>query len=184
MPRKPRIEFAGAIHHVWARGNDRRVIFRDEPDRQTYLRLLARVVRWKRWSLLAYCLMANHVHLLVETPRPNLGSGMQWIHGKYGREFNDRHGSCGHVFQGRFGSALVVSDPQLWHTASYVVRNPVEAGLCAHPGDWPWSSYTHTVARDPPSWLDAEGLLGRVGAAGGDPVRRYEELVLGEAAAR
>jgi putative transposase len=179
MARKPRIEFAGAVHHVWARGNDRRVIFRDDRDRRIYLRLLEAVVRWKRWSCLAYCLMDNHVHLLVETTHPNLGSGMQSVHGRYGRIFNDRHGSSGHVFQGRFGSNLIRSDTQLWHTAAYVVRNPVEARRCRHPADWPWSSFAATVGPLRPPWLDVEALLRRVAPAGGDPRRRFEELVLG-----
>src|SRR3712207_4617377 len=107
MARKPRVEFAGAIHHVWARGNDRRAIFRDDRDRLTYLRLLGRAVVWKRWRCLAYCLMDNHVHALIETPRPNLASGVQWVHGHYGRIFNDRHGHTGHVFQGRYGSTVM-----------------------------------------------------------------------------
>jgi REP element-mobilizing transposase RayT len=179
MARKPRIELAGAIHHAWARGNDQRVIFRDDRDRRTYLGLLGTVVGWKRWRCLAYCLMDNHVHLLVETPRPNLGSGVQSIHGRYGRTFNDRHGCSGHLFQGRFGSTLIRSDPQLWHTAAYVVRNPVEAGRCRHPGDWRWSSFTATITGTGPAWLDVDRLLRRIRPAGGDPVRRFEELVLG-----
>lgn len=180
MARKPRIEFAGAVHHVWARGNDRRIIFRDDRDRRTYLWLLGSVIRWKRWRCLAYCLMDNHVHLLLETPQPNLGSGVQSIHGRYGRIFNDRHGCSGHVFQGRFGSKLVTSDEQLWNDAAYVVRNPVRAGLCAHPRDWRWSSYAATIGPERPPWLDANRLLQRLAPAGGDPVARYQELVIGE----
>jgi REP element-mobilizing transposase RayT len=179
VARGPRIEYAGAIHHVFARGNNRRIIFRDDRDRLLYVRLLARTVRWKRWRCLAYCLMNNHVHLLVETPWANLGEGIQWLHGLYARTVNDCHGDSGHVFQGRFGSTLVTSDEQLLHGAAYVVRNPVRAGLCRHPRDWRWSSYNATVGRQPPSWLDVDALFRHVGAAGGDPRRRYEELVLG-----
>ncbi|HEX8742305.1 MAG TPA: transposase [Thermoleophilaceae bacterium] len=179
MARKPRDELAGGVHHVWARGNARGLVFRDDRDRRTYLALLARVVRWKRWRCLAYCLMDNHTHLLVETPHPNLGRGVQWLHGHYARLFNDRHGRSGHVFQGRFGSKLATSDEQLWHAAAYVVRNPVEAGLCAHPRDWEWSSYAATLAAPRPRWLDAERLLGTLPDSGRDPVRRYEELVNG-----
>jgi REP element-mobilizing transposase RayT len=179
VARKPRIEYPGAVHHVYARGNNRRVIFRDDRDRRIYLRLVERVVRWKRWRCLAYCLMDNHVHLLVETPWANLGDGVQWMHGKYARIYNDRHGDTGHLFQGRFGSTLVTSDHQLWHDAAYVVRNPVTAGLCAHAEDWPWSSYHATIGRERRPWLDVERLLHHVSAAGGDPLRRYEELVSG-----
>src|SRR3954454_20748947 len=101
MPRKPRVELAGGVHHVYARGNAREDIYRDDVDRRMYLHTLGReVARWK-WRCLAYCLMSNHVHLLLETPEPNLGRGMQRAHGTYARLFNRRHARVGHVFQGR-----------------------------------------------------------------------------------
>src|ERR687896_722074 len=107
MPRRPRQEVAGGINHVFARGNNRGHVFIDDTDRRAYLTTLGRVTRWKRWRCLAYCLMPNHVHLLLETPQANLGAGMQYLHGSYANEFNERHGRFGHVFQGRYGSVLV-----------------------------------------------------------------------------
>ena len=89
---------------MFARGNDRQAIYRDDDDRRLYLDPARRTVARKRWRCLAYCLMDNHVHLLIETPEANLGAGMQWLHGLYGRSFNDRHGRSGHVFQGRYGA--------------------------------------------------------------------------------
>ncbi|MDX6671359.1 MAG: REP-associated tyrosine transposase, partial [Solirubrobacteraceae bacterium] len=81
MPRKLRQDVEGGVHHVYARGNDGRLVYRDDLDRVMYLRMLGRVVRRNAWRCLAYCLMDNHLHLLIETPKPNLGSGMQWLHG-------------------------------------------------------------------------------------------------------
>jgi REP element-mobilizing transposase RayT len=81
----------GAVHHVFARGNDRGLIYLDDADRAEYLRLLGQVVRWKRWRCLSFCLMDNHLHLLVETPEANLASGMQWLHGRFAQLFNERH---------------------------------------------------------------------------------------------
>src|SRR5213082_2729696 len=121
MPRQLRQEVEGGIHHVYARGNDRRRIYLDDTDRRTYLFLLARVVLVKRWRCLAYCLMDNHLHLLVETPEANLGSGMQRLHSLYAQIHNERHGRCGHLFQDRFGSVRVLSDEQLWAVVAYVV---------------------------------------------------------------
>src|SRR3712207_2241831 len=112
MARKHRLNVAGT-HHVYARGNEGRVIFRDDADRSAYLRLLGAVVVRRRWSCLAYCLMDNHVHLLVEIPEPDLAEGMRQLHGDYARGFNDRHARSGHLFQGRYGSKLVTSDEQL-----------------------------------------------------------------------
>jgi len=72
-----RDEEGGAIHHVWARGVNRRPLFVDEDDYERYIRMLAKTVERYHWRLLGFCLMPNHVHLLIETPEPNLGSGMQ-----------------------------------------------------------------------------------------------------------
>jgi REP element-mobilizing transposase RayT len=135
---------------------------------------------WARWRCLAYCLMDNHVHLLVETPAANLGLGMQRLHGKYGRDFNDRHGRSGHVFQGRFGSKRMIDDEQLWTTARYIARNPVEAGLCRDALEWEWSSHAGVLAASAPGWLDVSRLLSYFGAAGGDAATRYSELVEGD----
>jgi REP element-mobilizing transposase RayT len=116
--------------------------------------------------------MDNHLHLLVETPRPNLGVGMQELHGRYGRWFNHRHDRGGHLFQGRYGSKRVTRDAQLWATVRYIALNPVAAGMCGEPSQWSWSS-----AAAAPSWLDSERLLEYLGAAGGDPAAWYEDLL-------
>jgi putative transposase len=177
MARKPREEFSGAVHHVFARGNRKQKIFVCDEDRRLYLDLLAQVVRRTRWRCLSYCLMANHVHVLVETPDPNLGAGMQRLHGMYGQMFNRAHHHSGHVFQGRFGSVPIRTDEQLLQTARYIVRNPVEAGLCDGPGDWEWSSHAATLGLGAPRWLDVPRLLTYFGASGGHPRRRYADFV-------
>jgi putative transposase len=105
MARKPREETEGGIFHVFARGNRRQRIYLDDVDRRRYLRLLQTVVAEQRWRCLAYCLMENHVHLLVETPAANLAGGMQRLHGWYAESFNARHRHVGHLFQGRYGAA-------------------------------------------------------------------------------
>jgi putative transposase len=178
MPRQPREELAGGIHHVYARGNAKQLIYLDDADRERYLRILGKAVLRHRWRCLAYCLMDNHVHLLVETPTPNLGRGMQWLHGLYARAFNGRYSRSGHLFQGRFGAVRVKSDAQLLMVVRYIARNPVEGGLCGEPDDWPWSSHA-TVRRDQarPAWLDTPRLLDFFGASGGESLRRYAELV-------
>jgi putative transposase len=177
MPRQPREELAGAIHHVFARGNAKQAIYLDDADRGRYLVLLGKAVRRQRWRCLAYCLMDNHVHLLVETPAPNLGRGMQWLHSLYAQTFNQRHSRSGHVFQGRFGAVRVTSDAQLLMAARYVARNPVEAGLCSEPEEWPWSSHATAVSQRGPAWLDTSRLLEFFGASGGDSRRRYRTFI-------
>jgi putative transposase len=179
MPRSPRTEAAGAIHHVYARGAARQDIFLDDADRRRYLRGLERTTRWTCWRCLSYCLMSNHVHLLIETPRPNLGRGMQRFHGEYAHLFNKRHERSGHVFQGRYEAVGVGTDEQLWTTIAYIVNNPVKAGLCATAERWPWSSHVAIVNGTAPPWLDQPRLFSYLAANGGDPRRRYAELVKG-----
>jgi putative transposase len=149
MPRKPVEEAAGAIYHVFARGVNRHPIFHDDGDCQVYLVTLRGVVAVFGWHVLAYCLMTNHVHLVIETPYPNLSRGMQRLHGHYGRHVNRRYDRPGHVFERRFGRNPIKDDAQLRATLAYVVNNPVEAGLCARPEDWRRSSYAASIgARD------------------------------------
>ena len=177
MGRQPREDEAGAIHHVYARGNNRQAIFEDDLDRQTYLALLGEAVVRMDWRCLSFCLMPNHVHLLLETPEANLANGMCRLQGQYARRFNRRHRRSGHLFQGRYGSARVRDDAQLWMTIAYIARNPVASGLCERAAQWRWGS--HAALADgapPPGWLDVPRLHAFVtaitGAPGPDAYRR------------
>ena len=179
MPRPPRREEAGAVHHVCARGAKGELLYRDDEDCRAYLKLIARVVAEREWRLLAYCLMGNHVHLIVETPQPNLGAGMKVLHGCFADRFNARYQTSGHVFQGPYRSKRVLSDPQMWQTSAYVARNPVKAGLCSRPEEWRWSSYAAVAGLTDfvPAFLDVGRALWYFASAGGDPRTRYVEFV-------
>ncbi len=124
---------------MFARGNNSQAIFLDDVDRYRYLSILSEVCKKAEWNRLAYCLMGNHLHLLIETPLPNLSEGMHKLQGNYARRFNYRHGRSGHLFQERFGCKLIQSDRQLVATTGYIEMNPVEAGLCRTPEQWPWT---------------------------------------------
>lgn len=176
MPRKPRENAEDGIYHVFARGDGRDLIYRDDADRRSYLGMLEKVVMSERWRCLAYCLMANHVHLLLETPDANLSSGMHRLHSRYAQSFNARHKRCGHVFQGRYGAVRVGSDGQLRAVLAYIARNPVEAALCDDPGQWAWSSYTSVASGSAAGWLDAERLLSYLGEEPSRALKRYVGL--------
>lgn len=141
VPRPHRILVPGGIYHVTSRGNRRQAIFHDDDDRRSFLALRHCVVRRCGWGLHAYCLMTNHFHLLVETPQPNLSFGMQRLKSGYAGYFNERHALVGHLFEQRFGSELIESEDYFAETLRYIAFNPVRAGLCDHPKDWPWSSF-------------------------------------------
>lgn len=113
IARAPRIEVENGIYHVVARGNERKAIYRDAADRERFLEILCLTVERYGWLALAYCLMGNHYHLLVETPRANLAKGMRQLNGVYAQSFNRRHGRDGHLFQGRYGARLVQADEHL-----------------------------------------------------------------------
>jgi REP element-mobilizing transposase RayT len=177
MARPLREDVEGAVQHVYARGNDRQQIFFGEADRLRYLDLLAQTVVRARWRCLAYCLMDNHLHLLVETPEATLGVGMQRLQGTYAQTLNRKYGRCGHVFQGRYGSRRIADDKQLWTTVRYIALNPVVAGLVSAAHDWRWSSHAAVLGGDEPRWLDVGRLLSYFSGTGGEPLLRYREVV-------
>jgi putative transposase len=164
MARPLRLEFPGAIYHVTSRGNARAAIYLDDHDRDRFLTVLARVVKRSEWLCHAYCLMGNHYHLLIETPRPSLADGMRQLNGVYAQGFNERHGRVGHVFGDRYKAVLVERGEHLLAAAAYVVCNPIRAGLCLSPGDWTHSSYRATagLARVP-LFLTVDWLLSQLG---------------------
>ena len=161
MARPLRIEYAGALYHVFARGNNRADMFLDDVDRKAFLGNLDRVCANFRWRIRAWCLMNNHYHLLVETPEPNLSAGMRELNGVYAQRFNRRHERVGHVLQGRYKAALVEKHAYLLTLLRYIVLNPVRANFTQTAAGWPWSSHRSLIGRaDTPSWLAASETLG------------------------
>jgi REP element-mobilizing transposase RayT len=185
MARKARNEVEPGLFHVYARGNEKQEIFRSRADCAIYVRRLGVVTERQGWWCLAYCLMPNHIHLLVETVVPNLGDGMRLLHGAYAQGFNRRHGRDGHLFQGRFGSVPVTDDRQLATTVGYIATNPVAAKLVDRPEAWRWGSHRALAGAEAvPAWLAARRLRALLaGAFGGDGAARYRELVASRLAA-
>ena len=178
MSRPLRLDHAGALWHVTARGNERREIFVDDEDRREFLHLLGRSVGLFGWKLHAWVLMGNHYHLLVATPEATLSRGMRQLNGDYAQHFNRRHGRDGHVFQGRFKAILVQREAHLLEISRYVVRNPVRAGMVKSPEDWAWSSYRATAGLEPaPEWLDAGFLLEQFASRRAAAATKYREFV-------
>jgi REP element-mobilizing transposase RayT len=161
-----------------ARGNARLPIFLDDVDRQRFVLGLCRVAARLEWQALAYCLMPNHYHLVVETVHPNLAKGMRDINGGYGQAFNRRHDRVGHVFQGRYKALIVEEGSYLLQLLRYVARNPVDAGLCADAADWAWSSHGAILGSCPvPPCLSVHGVLRHFGADTADARTRYARFV-------
>src|SRR5215831_9314990 len=153
MARLPRVVAVDVPHHVTQRGNARQVIFGCDADRLTYLELLRQHCELYQLSLLGYCLMSNHVHLVV-IPRAShsLAQALKHTHGRYAAYWNARQCCSGHVWQGRFYSCPL-DDAHLWTALRYVELNPVRAGVVDAAERWRWSSAaSHCGAAMPVSW--------------------------------
>ena len=141
MARPLRIEYPGAWYHVMNRGRRAEKIFYDKQDYGDFVELLEDTCKMWNLRVAAYCLMANHYHILVQTPDANIARSMRHINGVYTQQFNRRHGCDGQLFRGRYKSILVSGDSYLLQLVRYIHRNPVRAGLADGLDDYIWSSH-------------------------------------------
>ena len=179
MSRAIRIVELGGIYHVASRGNDGRTIFVDEVDCQRFLMLLDKVAFRYGWIVLGYCLMNNHIHLLVQVPEGGLSPGMQELLSGYACWWNRRHGHTGHLFRNRFYSKKVEGDAHLLTAAAYIDLNPVRARIVRRPDDWHWSSYrAHVGLEHPPELLANAAFLELLGPTPAKASETYRRFVL------
>lgn len=187
MPRLARVIAVDTPHHVTQRGNSRQPIFQTDTDRLVYLDLLRRDCRLHELSLVGYCLMSNHVHLIVIPRRSDsLPLALKQAHGRYATYFNANYAASGHLWQGRYYSCpLGIS--HFWNALRYTELNPVRAGLVSRPDVYRWSSAAGHCSADgsgsgvdrrpwreswtPDAWREYLGAIGT--AADTDVIRQY-----------
>jgi REP element-mobilizing transposase RayT len=172
MARKPRALIAGGIYHVTSRGNERHAVFRDDRDRERLLENIAASSEAHQVRVYLYCLMPNHVHLVVETPLGNLDRFMGSLLTGYAVYFNRRHGRTGHLMQGRYGAQMVEGNEYLLKLSRYVHLNPVQVQEARELPlkerlrllrIYPWSSFREYAGRSAPvGWLEAGPVLAMV----------------------
>jgi REP element-mobilizing transposase RayT len=170
VARKLRLQYPGAVYHLMSRGDHREPVFLEDDDRRKFLSTLAEACAKTDWQVHAYCLMNNHFHLVVETPKANLADGMKWFLGTYTARFNRHHRLCGHLFSGRYKSLLVDHSGNGYFktVCDYVHLNPVRARLL-QPHEplqtYPWSSYGQYLLQpgQRAAWLRVDRLLGEMG---------------------
>ena len=144
MPRNARMVAVGYPHHLTQRGNNREPVFFDDQDRLTYLGLLEHYAAKYYLEIWAYCLMTNHVHLLVVPHQEDhLGQGIGLTNMTYTQHVNRKYSRSGRIWQNRFFSSVVDTDAYLWAVARYIENNPVTAGLAPEAGAYEWSSAQH-----------------------------------------
>jgi putative transposase len=177
MARPPRVEFPGALYHVIIRGNERKAVFRDDADRELYLRRLAHYRERYEFRLIAYCLMSNHVHLAMETGEVPLSRVMHGLQSSYTQAFNRRHRRSGHLFQDRYKAFLVDADRYFAALLRYIHSNPLEARLTDRAEDYAWSSDSFYRRGRGPDWLDLDRGYSLMGAPRRGAARKYRELM-------
>ena len=158
MPRGPRLDAPGSIHHLMVRGVDRRRIFLDDTDRADFARRLDRLIPELGFVCFAWALMSNHVHLVVRTGPVSVSRLMARLGTGYARRFNERHDRVGHLFQNRFRSRLANDDADLLGLVLYVNRNPLEAGMVHSASElerFPWCGHGALTATRPARRFEA-----------------------------
>ena len=163
MGRPRRIHFPGAVYHVFSRGNARQNIFLEDSDYQMFLLLLAAEKNRSPFELFGYCLMPNHLHLLIRVAKQPLRIIMKRILGRYARFFNIRCKRTGHVFESRYKAPLCCDDIYLKELLRYIHLNPVRAELCSRPEQWLWSSHAHYLGMRAEPFVDSAFPLSMFG---------------------
>lgn len=177
MPIMERIQEPGAHYHVGVRGARQLPISFDDRDGRRFVGLLATTIRRFGWRCYAWCLMPNHFHLAIQIKEINLSNGMFFLNHAFARYLNGRHGYRGHAFDRRFYADEVRSDPRLLELARYIVLNPVRAGLCQSPEEWPWSSHRAVLGFESQPFVDTTWLLERFGPTREQAFENYADFV-------
>jgi putative transposase len=162
VPRQQRTRSGSGYYHVMLRGNEKKNIFMDEDDKQRFIETVNRMKQEKRFYLHAFCLMDNHIHLMISEGEEDIAKVMKRITVSYVLYFNKKYKRVGHLFQDRYKSEVVADDYQVLTLARYIHQNPVKAGMVKKMQSYRWSSYTGYVNEDSPiaKILDTETIFG------------------------
>jgi len=177
MARKPRIEIGGALYHVISRGNNRRRIFRSDADYLRFTDIVALQKSKLPFYLYAYCLMPNHIHLLIEMQDDAVSRIMQRVLTTYSQYHNRKYNKIGHLFQGRYKSILCQTDRYLGELVRYIHLNPVRARMVKRPEDFPYSGHRAYLGLDESGLVDAGPVLRHFGGTKRRAIEVYQRFV-------
>lgn len=163
MARKTRLHVPGGVYHVTLRGNGGQDIFFEPSDRRFFYGLLDEGTGRFGYRVHGFCLMTNHLHLVLQAGEAPLALPMQSLASRYARRINRRRHRAGHLFQGRYRALLVDADAYLLALVRYVHLNPVRAGLAASADDYPWSGHRAYLGLETLPWLTTDWVLGQFG---------------------
>jgi len=180
MPRGPRLDAPGTLHHVMVRGLDRQVIFRDDRDRDDFVRRVATLAEAGYLAVYAFAVLPNHVHLLVRTQTRPLSRNMRSLLTGYAGQFNRRHRRTGHLFQNRYKSIVVDEEVYFLELVRYLHLNPLRAGIVEDLGSLarsPWTGHSALLGHLARPWLAASEILGRFPGSARAARRAYQAFV-------
>ena len=182
MPRTGRIYIEEGVFHVMARGNNKQPVFHDKRDFTTYKQTLSRLKDEQPFKLYHYCLMTNHIHMVIETNESTeLSKLMKRLNLSYYQYYKKRYGYSGHFWQDRFKSLLIEKDAYLLACGLYIERNPLRAKMVKLPEQYAYSSYPYyAFGKDDPS-LDKDPCYETLGKDDPQRQKEYRKLALGEA---
>ncbi len=147
MPRTARKKSTSGIYHIILRGINRQTIFSDEEDNDEFIGILSECKKLSGFDLYGYCLMGNHVHLLIQEKSETIEQIMKRIGTRYVIRYNRKYRRCGHLFQDRFKSEAVEDDSYFLTVLRYIHQNPQKVGLCKEPDQYPWNSYQDYISK-------------------------------------
>ncbi len=180
MSRPLRLEFAGALYYITARGNAGQPLFTDIEDGKRFADMLGREIAQQRWICHSFCLLEDHYHLLIETPEPGLARGMARLNMTYSQWFGRRHKRRGHLFEGRYHAKVVEKELWLLPLCRHIVLNPVRTEAVLRADLWRWSSYRPLAGEDSPwPWLHTGEVLRRLDDETGETWKHYVSLGVG-----
>jgi len=177
MPRKPRIHFPGALYHVILRGNAGQPLFLDDRGREHFYDLIQQGVERFGYRIHAFCLMTNHVHLLVQVAEVPLSRVIHNLTLRYTAWLNRRHGRIGHLFHGRYKALLVDADTYLLELVRYIHLNPVRAKITELPEEYRWTGHRAIAGRESLPWLTTDWVLSQFGRDLGSARKCYAAFV-------
>lgn len=159
MARKKLVWYPGATYHITTRGNHRNDIFRDDEDYLVYLNIVEESLKRYSGNLYCYCLMTNHVHLVIETSEISIGTIMKRINQIYTQYFNNKFNLVGHLFQGRYFGEIIEEDRYVLEVSRYIHLNPVRANMVENAEDYKWSSYSMIIGEVKERLITSEKIL-------------------------
>ena len=158
MPHRTRIQLRRAYYHIMLRGNYRQIIFQDDEDRQHFYNVMSTCVRQFDYKVHLFCLMSNHIHLVIETAEIPISKIMQSICVRYVMHYNKKHQKQGQLFQGRFKSVLIQDEKYLLELCFYIHMNPVKAKMVESVDEYYWSSHQAYLGKKSLSWLSTKNI--------------------------